>query len=90
MAEPDRNLLLNSILRWLHSQKRKRASLALLVAIAQSRGWEAITSDELKTELEALADRQLVEKLDELSAEASIWRLTATGINYVIERGLQE
>jgi hypothetical protein len=83
-----RNLLLNSILKWMHRTVRKRMSVALLVTTAQTRGWESMTEDQMFTELESLRDLGHVEMVDQLSGElsASVWRMTATGINYVMAR----
>ncbi len=85
----NRNELLVSILRWIAGTQRKVAPIAYLLAQARSEVWQDLTNGELLAELESLArDEGLLEKVFELSAEASTWRLTNKGRNFLIERGI--
>jgi hypothetical protein len=85
----NRNELLISILRWIAGTQRKVAPIAYILAQARSEVWPQLTNAELLAELEALAkDEGLLEKVYELSAEASTWRLTNKGRNFLIEKGI--
>jgi len=85
----NRNELLLSILRWIHGTRRKVAPLAYLHAQARSEAWPDLDRRDLRAELDVLwKDEELIEKVDELSAEASTWRITGKGINYLIEKGI--
>lgn len=98
MTPQDRELLRDSLIRWLagHARNNRFGTPAtLLLACARSEAWPALSLVELLGELDYLGDgtnalgKSLVQTVQKLSPELTRWRLTAAGREYAAERGLE-
>jgi len=80
MNAETRQLIRNSVLRMLEAAPVNGLAVSMLSIGLQSRGLRDITDDEIKAELQYLADKGFVVRTKQnISPELSPWRITAEG-----------
>lgn len=88
MNSAERELLRLNLLQQLR-QAGQLVRVSTLVLGARCGGFEAITEEVVRGELVYLLDKGLVASPQKLlSPENKLWRITATGTDYLAEAGL--
>lgn len=89
MSPEERELLRISLLQMLRTMDERGLPIRNLVTGARLAGFHDATEDEVRGELVYMRDKGLVDKVEKtLSPELAVWRIHASGIDYLAGRKL--